>query len=165
MVQALSHVGEFFRHARIGALDAWRRIEQRRRGNALHVPLSKCLVPVTRKDDLALLGHLKEAVHRSRRLRQHGTVCRAAAATHSAAATVHEHKVDAVLLGPVGDALLRRVQRERRRGGTGILRGIRVAKHDLHAAIGLCQTHLDRRQLEHLIEHVDAAFKVLKLLE
>ena len=120
-VQALSHVGEFFRHARIGTLDAWRRIEQRRRGNALYVPLSKRLVPVTRKDDLALLGHLKEAVHRSRRLRQHGTVCRAAAATHSAATTVHEHKVDTVLLGPVGDALLRRVQRERRRGGTGIL--------------------------------------------
>ena len=165
LVQALRHVSELFCHARVGALDARRRVEQRCRGDALHMSLRKRLVAIAGKDDLTLFGHLKEAVHRSRGLRQHGTVCRAATAAHGAAATVHEHEVDAIFLGPTGNALLRCVQRERRRGGASVLRGIRVAEHDFHAAVGLREAGLNRRQLEHLIEYAHATLEVLQLLK
>ena len=165
MIQAFGHIGELGRHARVGTLDARCRVEQRRRGNAFHMSLRKRLVSVASKDDLALLGHLEEAVHRTCRLRQHGTVCRAAAATHGTAAAMHEHKVDAICLGPTGNALLRRVQRKCRRGGASVLRRVRVAEHDFHAAVGLCEARLNRRQLEHLIEHTHAALEVLQLLK
>ena len=69
-------------------------------------------VAVTGKDDLALLGELKEAVDRTLGLRQHGLVGRTAATAHGTAATVHEHQIDIVFLGPLGNALLRGVQRE-----------------------------------------------------
>ena len=62
--------------------------------------LSQRAVAVTGKDDLALLGELKEAVDRTLGLRQHGLVGRAAATANGTAATVHEHQVDIVLLRP-----------------------------------------------------------------
>ena len=127
--------------------------------------LSQRAVAVTGKDDLALLGELKEAVDRTLGLRQHGLVGRAAATAHGTAATVHEHQVDIVLLGPLGNALLRGVQREHGRGRTGILGGVGIAQHDLHAAVGLGKALLHHRQRKHLVEHVDAALEVLELLE
>ena len=78
---------------------------------------------------------------------------------------MHEHQIDIVFLCPLGDALLRGVQREHGRGRTGILGGVGVAQHDLHAAIGLGKALLHHGQREHLIEHVDAALEVLELLE
>ena len=68
-------------------------------------------------------------------------------------------------LRPRRDARLRGVQRERRRGGAGVLRGVGVAEHDLHAAVRLREPRLHGGQLEHLVEHVHAALEVLKLLE
>ena len=127
--------------------------------------LSQRAVAVTGKDDLALLGELKEAVDRTLGLRQHGLVGRAATTAHGTAATVHEHQVDIVLLGPLGNAFLRGVQREHGRGRTGILGGVGIAQHDLHAAVGLGKALLHHGQRKHLIEHVDAALEVLELLE
>ena len=53
--------------------------------------LSQRAVAVTGKDDLALLGELKEAVDRTLGLRQNGLVGRTAATAHGTAAAVHEH--------------------------------------------------------------------------
>ena len=126
---------------------------------------SKHGVAVTGKDNLALLGHLKEATHRSRRLRKHGTVGGATAAAHGATAAMHEHQVDVVRIGPARNALLRRMQRQRGGGGTGVLRGVRVTQHHLKLAACLDKAALDRRQLDHLVEHVNAALKVFQLLK
>ena len=46
--------------------------EQGRRGNGLNMALSQRAVAVTGKDDLALLGELKEAVDRTGWLRKNG---------------------------------------------------------------------------------------------
>ena len=164
-VELLGHIPELLRGLGVGLLDTRGRLQKRCGGNGLNMALSQRAVAVTGKDDLALLGELKEAVDRTLGLRQHGLVGRAAATAHGTAATVHEHQVDIVLLCPLGDALLRGVQREHGRGRTGILGGVGIAQHDLHAAVGLGKALLHHGQRKHLIEHVDAALEVLELLE
>ena len=164
-VELLGHVPELLRGLGVGFLDARGRLQKRCGGNGLNMALSQRAVAVTGKDDLALLGELKEAVDRTLGLRQHGLVCRAATTAHGTAATVHEHQVDIVLLGPLGNALLRGVQREHGRGRTGILGGVGIAQHDLHATVGLGKALLHHGQRKHLVEHVDAALEVLELLE
>ena len=164
-VELLGHIPELLRGLGVGLLDTRGRLQKRCGGNGLNVALSQRAVAVTGKDDLALLGELKEAVDRTLGLRQHGLVGRAATTAHGTAATVHEHQVDIVLLGPLGDALLRGVQREHGRGRTGILGGVGIAQHDLHAAVGLGKALLHHGQRKHLVEHVDAALEVLELLE
>ena len=57
------------------------------------------------------------------------------------------------------------MQREHGRGRTGILGGVGIAQHDLHAAVGLGKALLHHGQRKHLVEHVDAALEVLELLE
>ena len=164
-VELLGHIPELLRGLGVGLLDTRGRLQKRCGGNGLNMTLSQRAVAVTGKDDLALLGELKEAVDRTLGLRQHGLVGRAAATAHGTAATVHEHQVDIVLLCPLGDALLRGVQREHGRGRTGILGGVGIAQHDLHAAVGLGKALLHHGQRKHLVEHVDAALEVLELLE
>ena len=164
-VELLRHIPELLRGLGVGPLDARGRLQKRCGGNGLNMALSQRAVAVTGKDDLALLGELKEAVDRTLGLRQHGLVGRAAATAHGTAATVHEHQVDIVLLGPLGNALLRGVQREHGRGRTGILGGVGIAQHDLHAAVGLGKALLHHGQRKHLVEHVDAALEVLELLK
>ena len=164
-VEFLGHIPELLRGLGVGLLDARGRLQKRCGGNGLNMALSQRAVAVTGKDDLTLLGELKEAVDRTLGLRQYGLVGRAATTAHGAAATVHEHQVDIVLLGPLGDALLRGVQRKHGRGRTGILGGVGVAQHNLHAAVGLGKTLLHHGQRKHLVEHVDAALEVLELLE
>ena len=164
-VELLGHIPELLRGLSVGLLDTRGRLQKRCGGNGLNMTLSQRAVAVTGKDDLALLGELKEAVDRTLGLRQHGLVGRAAATAHGTAATVHEHQVDIVLLGPLGDALLRGVQCEHGRGRTGILGGVGIAQHDLHAAVGLGKALLHHGQRKHLVEHVDAALEVLELLE
>ena len=164
-IELLGHIPELLRGLGVGLLDARGRLQKRCGGNGLNMALSQRAIAVTGKDDLALLGELKEAVDRTLGLRQHGLVGRAAATAHGTAATVHEHQVDIVLLGPLGDALLRGVQREHGRGRTGILGGVGIAQHDLHAAVGLGKALLHHGQRKHLVEHVDAALEVLELLE
>ena len=164
-VELLGHIPELLRGLGVGLLDTRGRLQKRCGGNGLNMALSQRAVAVTGKDDLALLGELKEAVDRTLGLRQHGLVGRAAATAHGTAATVHKHQVDIVLLGPLGDALLRRMQREHGRGRTGILRGVGIAQHDLHAAVGLGKAFLHHGQRKHLVEYVDAALEVLELLE
>ena len=164
-VELLGHIPELLRGLGVGLLDARGRLQKRCGGNGLNMALSQRAVAVTGKDDLALLGELKEAVDRTLGLRQHGLVGRTAATAHGTAATVHEHQVDIVLLGPLGDALLCGVQGEHGRGRTGILGGVGVAQHDLHAAVGLGKALLHHGQREHLVEHVNTALEVLELLE
>ena len=164
-VKLLGHIPELLRGLGVGLLDTRGRLKQRCGGNRLNMALSQRAVAVTGKDDLALLGELKEAVDRALGLRQHGLVGRATATAHGTAAAVHEHQVDIVLLGPLGDALLCGVQREHGRGRTGILGGVGVTQHDLHAAVGLGKALLHHGQRKHLVEHVDAALKVLELLK
>ena len=108
-VELLGHIPELLRGLGVGLLDTRGRLQKRCGGNGLNMTLSQRAVAVTGKDDLALLGELKEAVDRTLGLRQHGLVGRAAATANGTAATVHEHQVDIVLLGPLGDALLRRM--------------------------------------------------------
>ena len=164
-VELLGHIPELLSGLGVGLLDTRGRLQKRCGGNGLNMALSQRAVAVTGKDDLALLGELKEAVDRTLGLSQHGLVGRAATTAHGTAATVHEHQIDIVLLGPLGDALLRGVQREHGRGRTGILGGVGVAQHNLHAAVGLGKALLHHRQRKHLVEHVDAALEVLELLE
>lgn len=57
------------------------------------------------------------------------------------------------------------MQREHGRGRTGVLGGIGIAQHNLHATVGLGKTLLYHGQRKHLVEHVDAALEVLELLE
>ena len=57
------------------------------------------------------------------------------------------------------------MQGEHGRGRTGILGGVGVAQHDLHAAVGLGKALLHHGQREHLVEHVNTALEVLELLE
>ena len=164
-VELLGHIPELLRGLGVGLLDTRSRLQKRCGGNGLNMALSQRAVAVTGKDDLALLGELKEAVDRTLGLRQHGLVGRTTATAHGTAAAVHEHQVDIVLLGPLGNTLLCGVQREHGRGRTGILGGVGVAQHDLHAAVGLGKALLHHGQREHLVEHVDAALEVLELLE
>ena len=164
-VELLGHIPELLRGLGVGLLDTRGRLQKRCGGNGLNMALSQRAVAVTGKDDLALLGELKEAVDRTLGLRQHGLVGRAAATANGTAATVHEHQVDIVLLGPLGNALLRGMQREHGRGRTGVLGGVGIAQHNLHAAVGLGKTLLHHGQRKHLVEHVDAALEVLELLE
>ena len=164
-VELLGHIPELLRGLGVGLLDARSRLQKRCGGNGLNMALSQRAVAVAGKDDLALLGELKEAVDRTLGLRQHGLVGRTAATAHGTAATVHEHQIDIVFLGPLGNALLRGVQREHGRGRTGILGGVGIAQHDLHAAVGLGKALLHHGQRKHLVEHVDAALEVLELLE
>ena len=77
-------------------------------------------VAVAREDNLALLCHLEVAVNRALWLREHRSVGGTTAAAHGAAATMHEHEVDIVLLCPFGDTRLRGVERERSGRGAGI---------------------------------------------
>ena len=164
-VELVGHIPELLRGLGVGLLDTRGRLQKRCGGNGLNMALSQRAVAVTGKDDLALLGELKEAVDRTLGLRQHGLVGRTAATAHGTAATVHEHQIDIVFLGPLGNALLRGVQCEHGRGRTGILGGVGVAQHDLHAAVGLGKALLHHGQRKHLVEHVDAALEVLELLK
>ena len=163
--QTRGHIGEAYGCLGVDALDRRRRVHERGRRDAFDMAQRKRAVAVTCEDDLALLGHLESAVHRPLRLREHRAVRRPAPAAHRAAATVHEHDVDAALLGPAGDALLRGMQGERGGDGAGVLRRVRVAQHDLHAPPRLRQAALHGRQLQHPVQHGDAVLQVLQLLE
>ena len=90
-VELLGHIPELLRGLGVGLLDTRGRLQKRCGGNGLNMALSQRAVAVTGKDDLALLGELKEAVDRTLGLRQNGLVGRTAATAHCTAAAVHEH--------------------------------------------------------------------------
>ena len=165
LIQRSGHLGIARGHLGVRTLHGRRGVEQGRRGNGLNMALRQRRIAIAGKDYLALLRDLEEAVDRAGGLGENRAVCGTAAAADSAAAAMHEHQVDIVLLGPRDDALLGGMQGERGGSGAGVLGGVGVAEHDLHATTGLGKAILHRGDSEHLLEHVDAALEVLELLE
>ena len=78
---------------------------------------------------------------------------------------MHEHQVDVVPLGPLRNSRLRRVEHQRGRGGAGVLGGVGIAEHDLHAPAGLGKAPLHGLKLDDLVKRVDSVLQVLHLLE
>lgn len=64
-VELLGHIPELLRGLGVGLLDTRGRLQKRCGGNGLNMTLSQRAVAVTGKDDLTLLGELKEAVDRT----------------------------------------------------------------------------------------------------
>ena len=120
-VQALGHIGIASGGIGVRLLDRGRGVEQRCRCDALDVAPRQQRIAVAREDDLALFGNFEEAVDRALGLGKHRAVRRSSAAPDRAAAPVHEHKVDIVLLRPRRDTRLRGMQRERGGSGAGVL--------------------------------------------
>ncbi len=165
LVQDGRQVGVLLGGLGVGPLDRRSALQQRGASDRLDVAAGQRGVAVAREDDLTLLGKLKAAVDRALGLRQDGAVSGTAAAANGAAAAVHEDKVDAVGVGPLGNGGLRLVQGQGSRGGAGVLGRIGVAQHDLKASARLGQATTNLGELDHLVQGINGAEKVLELLE
>ena len=165
LVELSSHVGVLLGHVGVALLHARGGLQQGCRSHGLHVADGKHRVAVTGENDLALFGELEAALDGTDRLGEHRTVGRAAAATDGTAAAMEQRQVDVVRFGPLGDAFLGGVQRQRGGGRSGVLRGIGVAEHDLELVAGGLQASLNLGDLNHFFEHIHRVLQILKLLE
>ena len=58
-------------------------------------------ISIAGKDNLALFGKLKAAIHRTLGLRKNRAICRSSSTSYRSAASVHQYKINVVLLGPL----------------------------------------------------------------
>ena len=78
---------------------------------------------------------------------------------------MEQRQVDVVPLRPFNDLAFGLMQREDRGGRAGVLRGIRIAQHDLHLAAGGLEASLHLRDLDDLVKHVYRVLQILQLFE
>ena len=100
-----------------------------------------------------------------RRLREDRRVGRTAAAAERTAATVEQRERDVVLAGPLGDLPLCLVERERRADRADVLRGVRVAEHDLEPTTGGLEPGREVRIVDDLREDSGGRLQVGEGLE
>ncbi len=99
------------------------------------------------RDHFPLFGHAQRTVHRARRLRLDGQMCRATAAPHRAAPAVEQCQVDVLLPARSDDRFLRLVQLPGCGESTAVLGRIRVAEHHLLPSVDRIAIARDGEQL------------------
>ena len=103
---------------------------------------------------LTLFRHLEAAVDGSRGLGSDRPRRRAATSAERAATAVEDGDLDACPCGPGGDRSLYVVERERGREHPHLLRGVRVAEHDLEAIPVRTQASAHCGQRDHGVEYL-----------
>ena len=129
------------------------------------MPLRERGVGVAGEDHLALLGDLQPAIDRAGRLGRDRTVKRATATSEGSPSAVEEGELHVGAVRPLDQLALRAGQVEGRTGRADVLRGVRVAEHDLHGATVGQQPLLGAAQREPRVQRRDGGIEVGSGLE
>ena len=122
-------------------------------------------VSVAREDDLALLGHLESARHRSGRLGTDSAIGGTATASQGSASSMKHGQAHAPAPGPGSQVRLGFVKREGCGQRPDLLGRVGIAQHHLQSAAGFRQPALDGRERKHLLHHVWSLTQVIHRLK